>query len=117
MLPIPECLNDFDWPDSFAARQAAGDLYASDPKLRLIYRAILDARQNTGYSLPIEDSTAGLGAGESVLMGVKHYPEYFAGKAGTLGGGRVGGSLYALFNLEDKDLAGAARAGEIYFPA
>ncbi len=118
LLTIPERLNGFAWPETFPARRAAADLYASDTKLRLMYRMMLDQLHDDGTILPIEDSNIGGRApGECVEMGLARYPEYFAGKTGTLlGQGQPG--KYALFNLEAEDIvrAGELDLPEIYFP-
>ncbi|OGD22075.1 MAG: hypothetical protein A2W03_05470 [Candidatus Aminicenantes bacterium RBG_16_63_16] len=118
LLTIPERLYGFSWPESFVARRAAADLYASDPKLRLMYRMMLDQLEEDGGLLPIEDT--GIGGRtpvECVEMGLKRYPEYFGGKTGVLlGQARPG--LYALFNLEAGEIlqAGDLNLPEIYFP-
>ncbi len=118
LLPIPERLHGFGWPDSFADRRAAADLYASDAKLRLMYRMMLDQLRPDGTILPIEDSNiGGRSPGECVEMGLGRYPEYFGGKTGTLLGRDTPGK-YALFNLEADDIlqAGDLDLPEIYFP-
>jgi len=118
LLPIPERLHGFAWPESLAGRRAAADLYASDPKLRLMYRMMLDQLQSGGGLLPIEDTeVGGRTPGECVEMGLRRYPEYFGGKTGTLLGGTQPG-MYALFNLEADDVlqAGDLNLPEIYFP-
>jgi len=118
LLPIPERLHGFDWPDSFAGRQTAGDLYAGDARLRLMYRMMIDQLQSNGVELPLEDTEVGDRApGECIEMGLKRYPEYFKGKTGTLlGHSRPG--LYALFHLEAEEIVKADDLGlaEIYFP-
>ncbi len=118
LLTIPERLNGFAWPEAFPARRAAADLYASDAKLRLMYRMMLDQLHADGTILPVEDSNAGGRApGECIEMGLKRYPEYFAGKTGTLLGREKPGK-YALFNLEAGEILQADDLGlpEIYFP-
>ena len=118
LLPIPERLSGFGWPEAFAARRAAADLYQSDAKLRLMYRMMIDQLQAEGTILPVEDSNIGGRApGECIEMGLKRYPEYFAGKTGTLLGREKPGK-YALFNLEAGEImqAGDLDLPEIYFP-
>lgn len=119
LLPVPERLHGFAWPDSFPRRKAAADLYGSDAKLRLMYRMMVDQLQSTGILLPVEDSNAGGRApGECIQMGLKCYPEYFRGKTGTLLGPDARPGLYALFNLEAGDIvqAGDLDLSETYFP-
>ncbi len=118
LLPIPERLDGFNWPESFPARRAASDLYASDSKLRLMYRMMLDQLQENGTLLPIEDTNiGGRVPTECVEMGLRRYPEYFAGKTGTLLGEASPG-MYALFNLEADSVLqmGDLNLPEIYFP-
>ena len=118
LLPIPERLHGFDWPDSFPGRRAAGDPYLGDPKLRLMYRMMIDQLQADGTLLPIEDTgIGGRAPSESVETGLRRYPEYFRGKAGTLLGPTRPG-LYALFHLDAADLLRADDLDlpEIYFP-
>jgi hypothetical protein len=118
LLPIPERLYGFDWPDSFPGRRAAGDLYRGDPKLRLMYRMMIDQLQSNGMLLPIEDTgIGGRAPGEGIEMGLKRYPEYFRGKTGTLLGQALPG-MYALFHLEAGDIIQADDLSlpEIYFP-
>lgn len=118
LLPIPERLHGFDWPESFPGRRAAADLYASDAKLRLMYRMMIDQLQADGTILPIEDSEIGGRAPvECIEMGLNRYPEYFRGKTGTLLGQNKSGR-HALFNLEADQILQASDLDlpEIYFP-
>ncbi|MEN6626171.1 MAG: hypothetical protein ABFD69_08110 [Candidatus Sumerlaeia bacterium] len=116
---VPELLDNFDWPDSFAARRAAGSVY-NDPRLRNMYRAMIDTLRPDGAIIPFEDSDAGGRIpDECIQIGLRHYPEFFAGKAGVLGGrSRLG--TYALFNLSGEEYGGTTRTldlKDLYFPA
>ncbi len=119
LLPVPERLYNFEWPESFAARRQGTDIYKSDAQLRMIYRMMLDMLQPDGEIIPHEDSDIGQQPSQDLVeFGLARYPEYYAGKGATITGGATP-TLYALFNLEADavEAAGDLDLPEIYFPA
>ncbi len=129
MPSIPEALNRFDWPDSFPARKAAGDLF-KDPKLRNIHRAMIDQLRPDGTLIPFEDTVVGTRLpADCVQSGIKHYPEFFGGKASLLGDPNPVQPApperveecpgpYSLVNLDGKRLFGdkGLNLKDVYFP-
>ena len=117
MLLIPERLYGFQWPKS-SPRYGMTDIYETDTRLKLMYRAVLDLLLPTGKQPPLSDTQVGAGNTRDIIqIGMKRYPEYYAGKGATLLSGTP--DEYALFNLEANsfDAAGAVNPPEIYFPA
>ncbi len=117
LLRVPETLHGFTWPEGFEARQGRVDYYASDAKLRLMYRAILQTLLPSGHYLPLSDTHVDSRPSASLIhMGLKRYPGFFAGTAPRLGAARM--SEYAMFRLTQEALESATglRLSETCFP-
>lgn len=118
MLEVPEILHGYRWPDGFAGRSGAVDLFASDGQLRGMMRAALEQLRPDGRYLPLSDTIVTDGPTLPVLeIGLKRYPDLFAGRMPALYRGRPP-TDYAVFHLEVEQLErdmGLALP-EIFFP-
>ncbi|HOQ85490.1 MAG TPA: heparinase II/III family protein [Phycisphaerae bacterium] len=117
LVQIPEDLHGFEWPAGFPGRSGVVDLYASDSRLRLMYRAMLDQLRPDGRYLPLSDTNQLTRPSSHLVdLGAKRYPEYYRGTVSRLGGGR---GLYALLKLSPEEIAAEAELNlpEILFPA
>lgn len=98
LLLVPETLHGFVWPEGFAGREGAVDYYASDAKLRLMYRAVLWTLLADGSYLPLSDTHIGTTPSDHIVhMGLKRYPDFYTGTLPALKAERL--TEYALFNL------------------
>ncbi len=104
LLLVPETLHGFVWPEGFAGRSGAVDLYASDGKLRRMYETVLQMLCPDGSYLPLSDTQVG-GRPDTdiILMGLRHYPDIFGGTVPTLVGQARG--EYAVFRSTPETLA------------
>ena len=94
------------------------DLYADDPRLRMIFRALLDQLDGRGCFLPVQDTHENAHPIRPVIeIGMKRYPEYYAGLFQTLTA-MAAPSDYAIFNLTNDDIAASRpfQPPEILFP-
>ncbi|UCD29840.1 MAG: heparinase II/III family protein, partial [Planctomycetota bacterium] len=119
LVRIPEELHGFCWPAEFGPRKGTVNVYESDKRLRLMFRALIDHLRPDGRYPPLSDSiTTQSIAGHLIEIGLKRYPEYYEGKLPSLyRGGRP--TEYALFNLSSESLLKdqGLPLPEIYFPA
>lgn len=116
LMLIPELLNGFSW-GGYSGRSEAIDLFARDSQLRMMFRAMRDQLQPDGRYTPLADTSYAQGPNRYLVeMGVKYYPEYYAGILPALK--RVP-SPYAVLNLNDEAVRrdDGFRLPEIYFPA
>ncbi|MBX7258146.1 MAG: heparinase II/III-family protein [Candidatus Hydrogenedentes bacterium] len=103
LLDVPETLHGFVWPDAAQTGRAPVDYYTSDPKLKLMYRAVLWTLSSEGTYLPLSDTNSGAKPSVSLpQMGLRHYPDLFEGTLPALGAANM--TEYALFNLEESAL-------------
>lgn len=103
LLDVPEKLHGFVWPDAAQTGRAPVDYYATDPKLKLMYRAVLWTLTSDGMYLPLSDTNTGAKPSVSLpQMGLRHYPDLFEGALPALGAERM--TEYALFNLDESAL-------------
>jgi hypothetical protein len=119
MVHIPETLHRFHWPDGFAGRSGEVDLYATDPKLRLMFRAVVDQLRPDGTYLPLSDTRVGTPVNQQIAeIGQKRYPEYYRAAMPTVFRERKP-SEYSLFHLDADEPATDEPAvlPEICFPA
>lgn len=120
LVQIPEVLHGFQWPAGFPSRQGSVDLYASDERLRLMFRALIDQLCPDGRYPPLSDTTDGsVPAAHLLELGLRRFPEYYDGRMPALSNGE-GRTEYAIFNLSPEQLArdaGELNLPEILFPA
>ncbi|MBL7648449.1 MAG: heparinase II/III family protein [Candidatus Hydrogenedentes bacterium] len=118
LLIVPETLHGYAWPTGFSARGGVVDLYQQDPRLRLMYRSVLDTLLPDGRYLPLSDTRLpAKPSSDIVQMGARRYPEYFGGVLPQIHPKASG--EYAVFNLTDEILRDARPLplAEIYHPA
>ncbi|MCC6694698.1 MAG: heparinase II/III family protein [Candidatus Hydrogenedentes bacterium] len=115
LIAIPETLHGFAWPEGFAGRSGRVDCYANDPRLALMFRAVVDQLRPDGRYLPLSDTNESAAPSGFILdVGARRYPEWYAGLRG--GAGPV--NTYTLLNpLSDAAASSAKTRPEIYFPA
>ncbi|MBN2308533.1 MAG: heparinase II/III family protein [Candidatus Hydrogenedentes bacterium] len=116
LIWVPETLHGFPWPAEYDVEP---DLYATDARLRLMLRAMIDQVDARGHYLPLSDTNVAAGPScELIEVGMARYPEYFAGKHPALSGGS-GPTDYAVFHLDGEAFAQPPdpRAPEILYPA
>ncbi len=119
LVQIPEQLDGFQWPKNFRGRQGAVDLFRTDARLRLMFRAMCEQSRPDGRYPPLSDThVEGRYSARLVEMGLKRYPEHFRGKLPAMLG-KHAPSTYAVFNLtqEEMDRNDGLNPPEIYFPA
>jgi len=117
LLVVPETLHGFAWPDGFEGRDGVVDYYATDDKLRRMYRAVLWTLQPNGAYLPLSDTRVNRKPSAHIAhMGLRRYPALFAGTMPMLGASNMG--QYALFNLSEAALTEERPLAlpETYFP-
>ncbi|MFA6240862.1 MAG: heparinase II/III family protein [Candidatus Hydrogenedentales bacterium] len=103
LLEIPETLHGFTWPDAATSGRAPVDYYATDSKLRYMYRAVLWSLQADGAYLPLSDTNKkGRPSTSIVQLGLARYPDLFAGTLPALSASSM--TEYALFNLDEAGL-------------
>ena len=118
LLAIPETLHGFEWPAGFEAVSGTVDYYASDPKLRLMYRGVLWTLLPSGHYLPLSDTHVhSRPSGHILHMGLFRYRDLFEGTMPTLGANHL--DEYALFHLTEAELTKDAGLDlpETCFPA
>ncbi|GMW00359.1 MAG: hypothetical protein AMXMBFR84_14960 [Candidatus Hydrogenedentota bacterium] len=118
LLIVPETLHGFVWPDGYAGRSGTVDYYSSDELLRRMYRGVLWSLQPDGTYLPLSDSHVHDPPSQHIaLMGLKRYPEFYAGVLPSLY--KRSGGEYALFNLSREELLSDTgfNPPETFFPA
>jgi len=118
LLLIPETLHGFSWTDSSTGRKNVVDYYATDPKLRLMYRGILWTLLPGGHYLPLSDTHVhSAPSSHMVHIGLRRYADLFSGTLPAVSASNM--TEYALFHLSE----GALRADtgldlpETCFPA
>lgn len=122
---VPQRLHGFAWPKGFSSRQGVVDVFGQDRQLRRILQTSLEQLRSNGRYLPLSDTNvAGAPNMHIFEIGLKHYPEIFAG---TLPALYRGGEDYrdtdptefALFHLhpESIELDTGLKLPEILFPA
>jgi len=119
MVIVPEELNGFRWPADFESRRGTVDLYNTDDRLRLMFRAMIDQLRPDGRYTPLSDTTATAAPGVPLIeIGCRRYSEYFQGKMNTLYHGRKP-TEYAMFHLDNEQITGKAPldSPELCFPA
>ncbi|MFP4500722.1 MAG: heparinase II/III family protein [Candidatus Hydrogenedentota bacterium] len=99
LLVIPEKLHGF--------RPAGGgertDYYATDAKLRRMYRGVLWSLEQSGAYLPLSDTHVHTRPSSVITqMGLRRYPDLYAGAMPRLGANHM--TQYALFHLTDEAL-------------
>lgn len=117
LVQIPELLQGFTWPAGVAGRQGTVDLFATDSRLRAMFRALRDQLRPDGRYAPLSDTNvAARPATHLIEMGLKRYPEYFRGTMPSLRGSP---GEYALFQLTPEEMAldTGLPLPEVYFPA
>jgi hypothetical protein len=119
LVPIPEFLNGFAWPEGFPGRSGKIDPYSSDWKLRQVYRTYIDQLAPNGYFLPLGDSEPTARPSQHVVeLGLKRYPEYYKGMhPALLHGDRPGSYAAHLLDDEAVRLDTGLKLPEIFFPA
>lgn len=118
LLVIPETLHGFRWPDGFGARQGIVDYYASDPKLRLMYRDVLWSLLPNGRYLPLSDTEVETTPSDHIVqIGLKRYPDLYAGTLPNLSASHM--TEYGLFQLSEDRMKedGELRLPETCYPA
>ncbi len=119
LIRLTERLQGFTWPEGHPGRAGAIDLYGTDPRLRLMLRAVVDQVDGEGQYLPLSDTPEGRRPNQGVVeVGLRRYPEYYEGKHRTLRGEAKPGE-YAVFQLDGKALNTASPLAppELLFPA
>ena len=118
LLWIPETLAGFRWPAGFAGRAGVVDLYATEPALRQMLLTQLESLRPDGRYLPLSDTMElGAPALHVLEIGLRRYPDAFAGTLATLARGREP-TEFALFDLapEDWERPGGYHPPTRYFP-
>lgn len=118
LLRVPDTLHGFTWPAGFEKRKGTLDLYGRDPMLRYMLYSVVDQIRPDGRYPPLSDTSVGARPSAYFFeVGLRHYPERFAGKMPTLYAGRQP-TEYALFNLDAKALVEDAGFDlpEIFYP-
>jgi Heparinase II/III-like protein len=116
LIWVPETLHGFEWP---AGYNVEPDLYASDERLQLMLRAVVDQLDHRGNYMPLSDSNTWARPSPVLIeIGMNRYPQHFSGKHPVLSGG-TRPSEYAVFHLDATDFTGEPDADlpEILFPA
>jgi hypothetical protein len=117
LLHVPETLHGFVWPEDFTTRTGTVDYYASDDKLRRMYRAVLWTLLPSGQYLPLSDTHVHTRPSSGIVhLGMRRYPELFAGTAPLLGADSM--EQYTLFHLSEEALqeTGTLELPETVFP-
>ena len=117
LLYVPETLHGFVWPADFPGRTGTVDYYASDEKLRRMYRAVLWTLLPSAYYLPLSDTHVHSHPSQEIIhLGMQRYPGLFAGLAPVLGADNMG--QYAMFHLSEEALQekGTLAPPETCFP-
>ena len=118
LLEIPEVLRGFVWPEGFEPRQGTVDCYANDPKLGLMYRAVLWTLLPSGQYLPLSDTHVHTPPSQHIVhKGLARYPDLYAGTMPRLSASTM--DEYALFSLSQEALTTDAglHLPETHFPA
>ncbi|MDP6114799.1 MAG: heparinase II/III family protein [Planctomycetota bacterium] len=100
LLPVPETLHGFRWPKG-SGETGRINLYKTDPRLKLMLRAVVDQLRPDGRFIPMSDTINTEGSAPSagvIEIGLKRFPEYFKGLAPTIY--RSDPSEYAIFHLD-----------------
>jgi len=119
---ITETLHGFQWPRDRKRRTGTVDLYRSDPMLRSMLYAMRDVTRQDGRNLPLGDTRVVSSPPPSFFcVGMKRFPEYFAGTLPTILRCRERGEgppEYAVFSLSSTDVAADTGLSlpEIIFP-
>jgi len=119
LLHVPETLHGFRWPKGFAKRSGVVDLFQTDSKLRLMLRSVVDQLRPDGRYCPLSDTCEANRHSQHVIeIGLKRYPEYFAGKLPRMAGENVP-SEYAVLKLDAEAVGKDAglNLSDIYYPA
>jgi hypothetical protein len=102
LLDVPETLHGFQWPAGYGKRSGVLNIYGTDNRLRLMYRAVIDQLRPGGHYLPLEDTNIHSRPSRYIIQkGLRHYPEHFQGALARI---YPGASLdqYAVFHLPDR---------------
>lgn len=119
LVQLPEAFHGFTWPAGFPNRTGQVDLYAGDPMLRNMFRAMFDSLRPDGRYAPLSDSGINGRPGRQLAeIGLNRYPEDFTGRLPALGR-NAQPTDYAVFNLEPETMAieKGLCLPEILFPA
>lgn len=119
LLALTESLHGYRWPSSFDRRTGTVNLYLTDARLRLMFRSVVDQLRGDGRYLPLSDTQVNARPASQIIeIGMKRYPEYYAGVYLGIRSGAVPGG-YALFNLEPRSFQQTAPLNmpEILYPA
>ncbi len=119
LLQVPETLYGFQWPGEFEGREGTVDLYASDTRLRLMFRSVIDQLRPDGRYLPLSDTNVMSSPSGSIIeLGVKRYPEYYRGKLPQRYK-KLSPSEYTLFHFDSTDTGshGGFDPPELLYPA
>lgn len=119
LIWVPETLHGLRWPEGLQARAGQVDIYESDPKLRRIIQTAVDQLRPDGRYLPLSDTDeAGAPTPHIFEVGLRRYPDLFAGRLPSLYRGRRP-TDYAALHLDADELAKDAGLDlpEVLFPA
>jgi hypothetical protein len=119
LVRVPEALHGFTWPAGFPNRTGQVDLYASDPMLRNMFRAMFDSLRPDGRYAPLSDSmTEGRPSLQLAEIGLNRYPEDLLGRFPSLHR-NAQPTDYAVFNLEPESIVvdKGLRLPEMLYPA
>lgn len=118
LVQVPEELHGFVWPMGLAGRQGVVDVYKNDPRLRLMFRAMLDQLRPDGRYPPLSDTMENCTPALNLVeIGLRRYPEYYDGVFPALSLNQTP-SEYATLNLAGDQIANdkGLRPPEILFP-
>lgn len=118
LVGLTEGLHGAPWPAG-SGKEGRIDLYGGDPRLRLMFRAVVDQVHATGSYVPLSDTNVrGRPSLDIVEVGLHRYPEYYGGKLRALAGGKGVGE-HAVFHLTDAQVTQDAPLDppELLFPA
>jgi len=116
---VPEILHGFHWPWNFQTRHGVVDLYDTDERLRLMFRAMIDQLRPDGRYPPLSDTLVTDGVSSHLIeIGQKRYLEYYAGTLPGLARGRTP-TEYAIFHLNGQQVTqdNGLHLPELYYPA
>ncbi|MBI2951146.1 heparinase II/III family protein, partial [bacterium] len=125
LVKLPEMLHGFRWPKGLKGRKGTVNLYRTDARLRLMFRAEVDQIRPDGRYLPLSDThqTSGAGGSPVLEVGLRRFPEYVEEKLSAIHQyRRCDFTEYAVMRLDAEKVAkkrGAAQPlslPEVYFP-
>lgn len=100
LVPIPDVLAGFPWPEGSERAKTSSNLFETDPMLRLMYQSIIDQLRPDGRYLPHSDSNQETRPSEGIVeIGLHRYPDLFEGLFPRISG-KIRPSEYALFRID-----------------